>query len=76
MNIAFGKQLRSEIVQLLNNAETICPRSYSTGSDAVSTGSREMPNGANAHEPEQDEIFVRCFVCSNFFPDFPTFITA
>ena len=75
MNIKFGTQLRSEIVQLLNKAETIRPRSYSTGSDAVSVGSREMPNGASANKPECDSIIVCCIFCSNFFPDFPTSIT-
>ena len=60
MNIKFGAQLRIEIVQLLNKAETIRPRSYSTGSDALSTGSREMPNGTSAHDPEDDVMIVCC----------------
>jgi hypothetical protein len=75
MNIKFGTQLRNEIVQLLNKAETIRPRSYSTGSDAVSAGSGEILNAVYANMPERDHIFVCCFVCSNFFPDFPTLIT-
>jgi hypothetical protein len=62
MNRKFEKQLRSEIVQLLNKAETIHSRSYSesTGSDAVFAGSREMPNGDCPNEPEHDQIFVCC----------------
>jgi hypothetical protein len=60
MNIKFGTQLRNEIIQLLNKAETIRPRSYSTGSDAASAGSREMPNGPSANKPERDQIFVCC----------------
>ena len=60
MNIRFGKRLRREIVQLLNSAETIRPRSYSTSSDALSAGSREMPNGDFASESDNYEIFVCC----------------
>ena len=52
----FGEQLRQEIVQLLNKAETLRPRSYSTGSHAVSAGSREMPS---TDDPEDDGISVR-----------------
>jgi len=76
MNMKFGTQLRSEIVQLLNRAETIRPHSYSTGSDAVSVGSREMPNGGSANKPECDVITVCCMFCLNFFPDLPILITA
>jgi len=60
MNIRFGKQLRREIVQLLNKAEAIHPCSYSTGSDALSAGSREMPNGDFANESDNDQTFVYC----------------
>jgi len=67
MNIMFGGQLRREIVQLLNSAETIRPRSYSTGSDALSDGSREMPNGDFASESDNHK---KTFVCCNRLLEF------